>query len=597
MATFDGVRSRFWGYVGGQLQVYGGIDSPFRIPLLNQTAEDKWTQYATRWAYYANRRLYYILKSAGVREVAMPTEWNPVPAVVAFYVANVLGGELRVVVDDNLPTGEALATAIEQIWDWSNFTALKREATETAAVLGDVFVKVAERQDGDEMESDGETTAVYLQNIPPETVRWWSVDERGFLTGIRIDTPRTTSIFTGKAHRHTLVELWRKEWPPAKEGEPMEPGGVRWYESPAGRAVEDDKLPEPVRSQTFAELGYDFIPLVWAEVNTYWWQLTDQIDRHNALGLKLDRLNRPTGVIHGRHTDSAGRPMPAPRIDITEVETTYQEAADGTFGWIKVPGNSQFDWASSPVDFATVMTQMESVRRGVESALPEYRVATLDATQVATETLQMLLSQAGQRALEMRAVLERALIRAQMMAVSIAQVAGLPEFDAATIGSWEAGTTEHVFDSRDVFETPITIKAAILKELVAAGMPVKLAMAQAGFDQGAVDEYDAAAAEEALRQRTTLAAQLVRQQALMDSGAADNGALDAMTPTDGLTQNDVLNGAQIKSSIDIIDAFNRGMFPRANALVMMETFFNLPRAVAESIVPVAPQGSLAPEVA
>ena len=83
---------------------------------------------------------------------------------------------------------------------------------------------------------------------------------------------------------------------------------------------------------------------------------------------------------------------------------------------------------------------------------------------------------------------------------------------------------------------------------------------------------------------------------MMSSGAADNGALDAMTPTDGLTQNDVLNGAQIKSAIDIIDAFNRGMFPRANALVMMETFFNLPRSVAETIVPQPPQGSLAPEI-
>ena len=25
MATFDGVRSRFWGYVGGQLQTFGGF--------------------------------------------------------------------------------------------------------------------------------------------------------------------------------------------------------------------------------------------------------------------------------------------------------------------------------------------------------------------------------------------------------------------------------------------------------------------------------------------------------------------------------------------------------------------------------------------
>ena len=54
-------------------------------------------------------------------------------------------------------------------------------------------------------------------------------------------------------------------------------------------------------------------------------------------------------------------------------------------------------------------------------------------------------------------------------------------------------------------------------------MPLKLAMAEAGFSEERIAEYDEAAAEDALRQRTTIAAQLVRQQALVDSGAADNG--------------------------------------------------------------------------
>ncbi len=85
------------------------------------------------------------------------------------------------------------------------------------------------------------------------------------------------------------------------------------------------------------------------------------------------------------------------------------------------------------------------------------------------------------------------------------------------------GALEHTFAERDVFETPLAIKAAQLKELVAAGMPLKLAMAEAGFSEERIAEYDNAAAEDALRQRTTLAAQLVRQQALVDTGAADTG--------------------------------------------------------------------------
>lgn len=522
MATFDGVRSRFWGYVGGQLQTFGGFATGTMRPGLDSSRRDKYSEYGTRWTYYENKRLYYTLKAAGVREIAMPTEWNPVPATVAFYTANTLGGSPALVVDDDIATGDALREAIAQVWVWSNWAVLQRELVETAAVLSDTFVKVAERQDDGDTEADGETTAVYMQNIPPETVRWWEADERGYLTAIRIDTPRLTSVFTGKEYRHTLTEVWRKEWPGAKEGEPSQPGGVRFYETLPGQPVDDKQLSEPVREQTFIELGYDFIPIVWMESPTYWWQLTDQIDRYNGMAMKIDRINRALGTFESNMFSSEGRPMNL-SINTNEIEMTYQESAAGEAGWLRLPGSAKFQWAGNPIDFATARAQMLDIRDGVVSSLPEYRVATLDATQIATETLQMLLSQAGQRALELRDILERGLVRAHMMAISIARVAGLEGFDAATVGEWDAGTLEHTFAERDVFETPLAIKAAQLKELVAAGMPLKLAMAEAGFSEERIAEYDSAAAEDALRQRTTLAAQLVRQQALVDSGAADNG--------------------------------------------------------------------------
>lgn len=520
MAMFDGVRSRFWGYVGDQLQTFGAmkLDEWRRGPAARE--RDDWYLYAQRWAYYENRRLYDVLKRAGVRDVAMPTEWNPVPATAAFYMANTLGRGLDIAADEASATNAELVRAIKRIWDWSNFDVLAGEMVETAAVLGRVFVKVAERQeDGGEGDSAGRTTSVYLQNLPPESVRRWEADERGFLTSIRIDTPRLRSIFSGEERRHTLVEVWRKEWP---AGPLAGQGGVAFYEVMSGRAA-DDTLGEPVRAQTFDDLGYDFIPVVWADVPTYWWQMIDQVDRYNQMAMKIDRLNRPLGVVLGRHMDRDGRPMPAPRVATEDVETTYQEAADGAVAWLLVPGNSEFDWAEAPIDMATARAQMLGVREGVEAALPEYRVATLDATQIAAETLQLLLSQAGQRVLEQRKILERALVRAQMMAVSIGQAAMLPGFDAADVGSWEEGTIEHTFVERDVFEIPTAMKATILKELVAAGVPVKLAMKRAGFSPAEIAEYDAAAAEESLRRQTTLAAQLSRQAALFDSGAADNG--------------------------------------------------------------------------
>lgn len=215
--------------------------------------------------------------------------------------------------------------------------------------------------------------------------------------------------------------------------------------------------------------------------------------------------------------------MPAPRVQTTEQTTTYEESADGAAGWIRVPGNSEFTWASSPIDFGAAVAQLARIRQGVEDALPEYRVATLDATQVATETLQVLFGMAGERVLSLRETLEGGLSRAQEMALSMGQLAGLPGFEAATIGTWEDGGIRHGFEERDVFTPTAGMVAAAFQQFKAGGLPDKLAMRAAGFEEAVIDEYDEAAADQALRERTTLAAQLVRQRALVDSGAADNG--------------------------------------------------------------------------
>jgi hypothetical protein len=58
-----------------------------------------------------------------------------------------------------------------------------------------------------------------------------------------------------------------------------------------------------------------------------------------------------------------------------------------------------------------------------------------------------------------------------------------------------------------------------------------------------------------------------------------------------VTQERVLNGAQITSALDIINAYNAGTMPRDNAIFMISTFFNLPQNVAEAMLPSTPQGA------
>lgn len=472
------LSQRFWGGIGQRLIDSGALDSLAIRP--GQTADEsaRLAEYDLRWAYYYNEDLYDRLYRAGRVAAPMPTEWNPIPSVVGFYVANTLAGKLVIQPTDGGADSAALAAAVGRIWRWSNFPTLRRTLSTTAGALGDVFLKVAERRPAD----DAPPTAVYLQDILPSTVRWWDADERDFLTGIRIDTPRLTSIFTGEERRHVLVEVWRKEWPDGF-------AGVRFYEAAPGRMVHDADPAGAIRAIGFDELGYDFLPIVWTRVDTHWRRQVAGIDRYNALAWQAARLNRPLAVVNANAVDAAGRPLSAPTGMAAGLETMYTEAGDGVLGVVEMPGMATLSWAGNPLDFAALNARMAELREGIIDSLPEYRVATLRGIQIATETLQLLLNQAEQRVLEMRDGLERALVRAQMMALSIAQVAELePDvFGADVIGTYDDGRTDHVFAERPVFGRSRAAMVTEAGQHVVNGVALEGSYRMAGYGEEEID--------------------------------------------------------------------------------------------------------------
>jgi hypothetical protein len=518
----DGISRRFWGGVGTRIIESGALDDALYKPGLPADSAARLGEYARRWAYYRNKRLYYHLWRGGWCPADIPTEFNPVPTVAAFYIANVLSSSPSIEPADKSANGEALTAAVEQLWEWSNYQTLRGQLTETAAVLGDVFLKVAEKRP----DADAPVTAVYMQDIDPRTVIWWEADERGFLTAVRIDTPRLVSVFDGTERRHTLVELWRKDWP---DDSPLAgQGGVAYYEIAAGQSLDDKRLGAAVAVQSFDDLGYDFIPVVWARVATHWYAQIDPIDRYNAKAWHADTLNAPLWLVKSNTLDSRGAPKPAPRLDTAALETQlhYQVVGNGAARILYLPGMADMQPGGAPSDLAVINERLATLREGIVDALPEYRVATMKAsTQLATETLELLLGQATQRVLDMRGELERLLVRAHMMAISIAQIAELrPDlFAPDRVGIYADGMTSHTFTERGVFQKSAAAQAQELKLLVEAGIPAKMALNIADYNVAVIAEYDAAAAEDALRQRTTLAAAVQRQRALVDSGAADNG--------------------------------------------------------------------------
>ncbi len=475
------IAQRFWGGVGQRILDSGALDGTQYKP--GQTADEgaRLSELDRRWAYYLNDGLYDRLYSAGLADAAMPVAFNPIPAVIDFYTGTALAGKMRAQPTDDTADADKLAEAVAMLHQWSNWEQLRRDLTVTAATLQDSFLKVAERQPSPE---EG-PTAVYMQDIQPQNVRWWDADERGFLTAIRIDTARLESVFTGDKRRHTLIEIWRKEW---ADGE----GGVRYWELQPGAMLTDDNTAEPYRAASFDELGYDFIPIVWLRVDTPWRRQVAHIDRYNALAWQAARLNRPLAVIGAGGVDAAGRPLAAPLGASDKLQALYSDEGDGVMGVLQMPGNSQMQWSSSPVDFAAMNTMMSEVKQVVIDGLPEYRVATPDSglSQLAAETLQLLMNQAEQRALTMRAGLERMLARAQMMAISIAQLAEVrPDvFGPGVIGTFEDGRIEHVFNERPVFTRTSMAKAAEAAQHVDNGLAVGAAYRLAGYDEAEVQD-------------------------------------------------------------------------------------------------------------
>ena len=466
-------KDRLWGWASENLMRYGGLPASGAAPMASESegVPRSLGEYAVRWAYRENKQLYRKLHAWGLAAEPYRTVYNPVPTVVAFYQTHALDGEIAVLPleratadDGSRALDEALLAAIGRVQERSNWMACRRDLVEGAAVFGDVYIKAAERVD-----DAGMVDGVYLQVLPVTSIRRCEVDERGYVQALRIDTPRMESVFGGQTREHVLVEEW--------DGE-----GVRFYEVEGRRTVDEDELPPPVGAQTFTELGYDFIPVVWSRCATYWWDVVDQIEERNRLAWLMGRLNKPLMIVSANARDDLGRPMPP--VGAPKERPSYEEVGGGSAAMLRLPGAATAAWSGSPVDFATMRQEIADLQAHIEGALPEYFVAArLQAVQVAAETLQMLLAQAGHRVGEMRDVLEAVLVRAQMMALTLGQAAELKGFAVADIGKYENGDFGHTFAERPVFATPTTVMAAEAGQHIANGVALGGAYRLAGYSE------------------------------------------------------------------------------------------------------------------
>jgi hypothetical protein len=428
-------------------------------------------------------------------------------------------------VADGNPKADALRAALALILRQSNFQAHKETYARYGSVLGDVGLEAVD---------DEARRKVYLRVVHPATIRDVTRDPfsnvKGYVIQERRPDPRhedplsipplvtytevVTRVRAGTRYR-TLLD--------------SEPWDWRDYPDERAREVGPDWTED-----------YGFVPLVfvqhrdmgigfgWAEVYPGLSKLHELDDQASKLCDQVRKLVECPWFFSGVENPDQSRGL--------AVEYPDADADDPEPGRTRVPAlygppGSGITPMVAPLDIAAVSAHIRSLLESLREDFPELQedIATPSgdasgrALRVARERVEGAVEQR-------RAGYDDALRRVLMMAVSIGAKKQYPGFEAFDEGSFERGELDFQIGARPVFAVDpaekldeSTKRAAVLKVLKDAGVPLAVAMAEAGYSDDSIKRASAGAAAEA-----TASLDMIRRKqvlALSDVPANGDGAM------------------------------------------------------------------------
>jgi len=459
----------------------GFFQPPAPMPVIEPLFSSRTGLYQLLMAYYLNNDLYdelqRTLRDDAVWHEAIHAIRNPAFRVVEFYASHIWPGKLEDALPIVIPDkNQAMADAIQSVWRWSNFEVRKMPLVRKAAIYGSMFMKVYEHDD-----------QVCFQLIDPTYVTDFDEDERGFVTYLRIDIPIIERDGDDKIRKlHT--EIWSKDL-----------GSYRVWEA-ENATFPMYELGTPTEEYSLESMGIDFVPFVnfrFRDLDEYrntgvgaFTLQIDKIDEANRSATRLhEMLFRHDGVVwalEANATDPAGRPLPAPRITrdaaVNGADDSFFMGRDRLY---RLPGNSKLRDIVPNLQYDSALKIVQDQMAELEHDMPElmyYRLT--DFREVSGRAVQALLSPAIKRAEEVRGNMNNALVRANMMALTIGTAAGLfPNF-----GSFDDGDLMHSFEARDII--PLTkheiaetdnMEATAAKAQIDIGVSHETALENIGF--------------------------------------------------------------------------------------------------------------------
>ncbi len=448
------------------MQVLFGSGNPY-APVVAATAEGSEVE-NPRGQYELLRALYYNDRAEEEPEGDQTTIGlrSPTKAVVDFYAATMWPGmlpeALPVEPGGDVTDGDALTAAIHRLWQWSNWSARKQVYARRDAMLGDSLIKVGTRPN-----ASGTVERVYLQLIKPDNLTEFDVDERDYLTYLRLDVPSERRV-SDEIEKYTHTEVWDKR-----------SGTYRVWEHDHGLGVKVADLGQPTREATMESFGIDFIPFVHAKHIDMGNRRGDAaiipalVKAHEAsrMATRLHDLmfqyNKADLVLFSNLLDADGNTVRPPLIGEDQGDTI--EIGGQTLwrlpsGWDMKPSIASLPFEAHRKVLVDHLEHLEA------SDLPElayYKVA--DSRELSGKAIRYMLIPAIAKAEEARGNAEGALVRAQQMALTIGRHHELPGFER--LGRYEDGQLDHAFRERSII--PLTEEEQAEVDRVRAETAVK----------------------------------------------------------------------------------------------------------------------------
>lgn len=360
---------------------------------------------------------------------------------------------------------QAIQDAINQIWIWSNFEYNRPVFIREMSLYGNLILKICNND-----------TKVWFEKVDLNLITNLVTNAKGYIEEITISIPQK---------QFTMVERWSKK----NQTQEIYKVPIQYGEN---FSIDEMDAEEII---PFEIMGIDFVPFVilkFSNTGNVWGEgcctfCLDKIDSANAVlsdTIKNNHYFNKAVTIHKTNPTINDKVInPGGFMSADQKKQLYVDGKETIVDIFSdedllsmVPGQS--------IKFVESLEIYKAQMAEIEKDLPELRANDL-SEQSSGKALRLILGSAISRCENFQKNLLEGLIRVNQICLTIGQA---HKIIPASIGSYQNGSFDHQILMENLFPVSEDDKASLLKDLVAATVPLGVAMKIAGYDQTLIDE-------------------------------------------------------------------------------------------------------------